>query len=316
MRLRRGAATVLVLVAWACLGAACDAGIEPADYIAAPSHGANDSAQWEVLVEAEWVVEPYAEAFICALHTVEADLLIHAFRSDAPVGTHHTVVTVTEPAGPDRVFDCDPGTLSDAMVYASASGTDDLALPDGVAIRVPAGKQILLNLHLYNTTTSPIRATSRTLVQVLEEAELAAEAEVVFAGTADFELPPNAEASATGSCVFTEDATVLSLWPHMHERGRHMVVEHVAVQPDAEDPSAADTVTTLLDAPFHVLDQTNHAIEPLVVRAGDRLEVTCHWTNDSDETIGYGDTAGDEMCFAGVYRYPAFSTGLYCLDGS
>jgi hypothetical protein len=192
--------------------------------------------------------------------------------------------------------------MSDAMLFASGYGTDDLSLPEGVAIRIPAGKQVLLNLHLFNMYPESRSGTSATLIQTLNEEDVVAEAEVVFAGTADFAIPPNEEASATGSCVFEQDATLLSLWPHMHEHGRHMVIEH----------HGAHGVTTLHDAPYSFYDQTNEPIEPLVVRAGERIDVTCRWHNTSDEVVSYGDTSIEEMCFAGLYRYPAFSRGLYC----
>lgn len=263
---------------------------------------AADAAPWQPLVQADWIVEPDSEAYVCALQTVPSELLVRAFHADAPWGTHHTLVTITEPTGPDRVFPCGPGTLSDAMIFASGPGTDDLAFPEGVAIRVPAGKQILLNLHLFNTSNEPLSGSSGAFIQTLDEADLLAEAEVVFAGTTDFALPPTSDATATGTCLFQQDATLLGLWPHMHQHGRHMRVEH----------HAAEGTTTLHDAPFTFYHQENSPLPPTLVRAGEHIEVTCHWTNSSSKTVTYGESSMDEMCFAGLYRYPASSTGLYC----
>jgi len=59
-------------------------------------------------------------------------------------------------------------------------------------------------------------------------------------------------------------------------------------------------------------DQLNDPITPTLVRAGERIEVTCLWHNTTDETVSYGDTSSEEMCFAGLYRYPASGRGLYC----
>jgi hypothetical protein len=293
----------LVLCTLLALLAACDGVAEDAT-LGAPTvtPATTDEGQWSTLISVDWTLEGGSEGFICALHTVEEDLLVRSFRADSPLGTHHTVLTMTEAVGEDRVFPCDPGAMSDAMLFASGYGTDDLSLPEGVAIRIPAGKQVLLNLHLFNMYPESRSGTSATLIQTLNEEDVVAEAEVVFAGTADFAIPPNEEASATGSCVFEQDATLLSLWPHMHEHGRHMVIEH----------HGAHGVTTLHDAPYSFYDQTNEPIEPLVVRAGERIDVTCRWHNTSDEVVSYGDTSIEEMCFAGLYRYPAFSRGLYC----
>jgi hypothetical protein len=297
-RASRATASWLLLCLLLAAAAACEGAVdgEPGP------PAATQPGEWTSLVEVDWTLEPGSEAFLCALHTVTEDTYISAFRADAPPGTHHTLLTVTQANGPDRVFPCDPGTLSDAMIFASGFGTDDLVFPKGVAIRVPAGKQILLNLHLFNATPQTLTGRSGTLIQTLSPDEVTAEAEVVFAGTSEFSLPPNAEHSATGSCVFEQEATLLSLWPHMHQYGRHMVVEH----------HGADGVSTLHDAPFSFYEQLNAQLEPLVVRAGERIDVTCNWDNTSDKTVLYGDTFDKEMCFAGLYRYPAFGNGLYC----
>jgi len=286
-----------VLCALLGLLAACESATEPN-----PATVVTPPGEWATLIEADWTLPPGSEAFICALHTVQSDVFIQAFRADAPEGTHHTVLTVTEPHESDGVFPCDPGTLSDAMIFASGFGTDDLAFPDGVAIRVPAGKQLLLNLHLVNPYPTPLSGRSGTQVQTIQPEEVDAEAEVVFAGTVNFAIPPNSEGSATGHCEFDQDATLLSLWPHMHQHGRHMVIEHHS---DIE-------TTTLHDEPFRFFHQVNKRIEPRVVRAGDQIDVTCTWHNTSDETVVYGDTANKEMCYAGLYRYPASRNGLYC----
>jgi hypothetical protein len=299
------AVCVLMLGTSAACSLGCEAVIDDrfdAASDATTSDDVDDSGEWSTLVEVDWTLEGGSEAFICALHTVEDDLLISSFRAKAPPGTHHTVLTMTQAVGPDRVFPCDPGTLSDTMIFASGYGTNDLNLPEGVAIRIPAGKQVLLNLHLVNIHPETRSGRSATLIETLSDEEVVAEAEVIFAGTADFALPPGQEASATGGCVFEQEATVLSLWPHMHQLGRHMVVEH----------HGAHGVSTLHDAPYSFYSQVNQRIEPLVVRAGERIDVTCLWDNTSDEVVSYGDTASDEMCFVGLYRYPASSTSIYC----
>ena len=273
----------------------------PAEDVRDPD-AAGGEPGWSTLVQADWTLAPGKEGFFCALQTVPSEVLIRAFRANAPHGTHHTVVTVTQATGPDRVFECEPGTLSDAMIFASGPGTGDLRFPEGVAIRVPAGKQILLNVHVFNASRAPLEATSGILIQTLNEDAVKQEAEVVFAGTTDFTLAPGASTSAHGSCAFQQDATLLSVWPHMHQLGRHMTVVH---HTDTGD-------TTLHDGPFQFTHQGNVSLNPTLVRAGERIDVTCQWTNSREETVVYGDSSADEMCFAGLYRYPASSTGLYC----
>ncbi len=265
---------------------------------------APDADPWRVLVAADWSVPAGREQFMCALATVPADTTVAAFRTVAPAGTHHTLLTVTEPVGPDGTFECDAGTLSDAMMFASGIATNDLLFPAGVGMRIPAGKQVLLNLHLLNATGAVLAGRSAVLVRPAEADAVAAE--MVFAGTVDFEIPPGEEREATGSCTFAEDATVFDLWPHMHRLGTHMTIVH---------RSSAGT-TTLHDAPYDVHEQRHYPIAPRAVRRGDRIDVTCRWKNSGASTVRYGDTSADEMCFAGVFRYPAENAGIYCGTGT
>lgn len=257
---------------------------------------------WQGLIEVEWSLDPGEEKFLCALQTVHEDTLVSAFRARAPTGTHHTLLTVTQSHGPDEVFECDPGTLSDAMVFASGIATDDLVFPEGVATRIPAGKQVLLNLHLLNSSAQPLSGRSGTEVRVLAGEEMVHEAEMIFAGTTEIQLAPMSDGTANGTCAFRDDATVLSLWPHMHQYGRHMRIVH----------RAAGEETALHDAPFRFDEQLNYPIAATHVARGEFVDVTCHWQNTSSDMVVYGDSSSTEMCFAGLYRYPAAHEGLFC----
>jgi len=44
------------------------------------------------------------------------------------------------------------------------------------------------------------------------------------------------------------------------------------------------------------------------------LTFQCSWFNSTTETVGFGESALDEMCFVGGYYYPATSLDL-CMDG-
>src|SRR5207244_6592859 len=98
------------------------------------------------------------------------------------------------------------------MVFASGIATSDLFFPDGIGMRIPAGKQVLLNLHLMNTTGATLQGRSAVLVRAA--AADAIEAEMVFAGTVDIAIPPGAEHDASGSCKFPAHGTVFNGWPH------------------------------------------------------------------------------------------------------
>ncbi len=256
---------------------------------------------WEPLVTVDWMVAPGDEQFMCAVATVPGDVLVRSFRAIAPVGTHHILGTLAA-GGADGAFRCAPGTLSDVLLFASGTTAGSLELPPGVAMRIPAGAQVLVNVHLLNAHLDPLSGTSGIAVQTVPAGRVTEEAEMLLAGTSRFEIRPHSVTTATGRCQFRADATVTHLWPHMHLLGTRLRVTH----------HGHGGAVTLLDVPFAFDDQRHYAIEPTLVRAGERLEVTCTWNNATDRVVTFGDSTLNEMCFAGVVRYPARDEGLYC----
>ncbi len=264
--------------------------------------GSWPTGEWVRLVDAGWTLGSGTEGYHCALKTIDEDLWIGGFRAVAPEGTHHTVVTVSDSSQPDGDFPCDAGRLSDEMIFSSGVGTDDVMLPEGVAFKISKGKRVLLNLHLYNVTGAELTETSGTEVMLVSAAEVEQEAEMIFAGTPIISLAPQSPGATSGTCTFAQDATVMSIWPHMHQYGTHMTVTH----------ESDDGDEVLHDAPFAFEEQVNYRITPRVVKAGERLRVTCDYENTSSDTVTFGDSSDQEMCFAGVYRYPAEKSGLFC----
>ncbi|HUH04767.1 MAG TPA: hypothetical protein VML75_22375 [Kofleriaceae bacterium] len=264
--------------------------------------------QYSTLITATWTRPPGDEDYRCARLTVTEDTYITAFRPLDPPGTHHAVVSLRDtPNAADGEYDCSVGDLEHSMLFASGVGTDDLQFPAGVAIKVTAGQQLHLNLHTYNTTDSPITATSGVQVKTIPVAQVQQEAEVVFGGTTTIFLQNNQNTqTVSGGCTFDQDATLLSIWPHMHQLGTHMKVVHQATGGDV----------TLHDEPFDFNEQLNYSITPTLVQAGEGIRVTCSYVNTSGGTVIFGDSSDQEMCFAGLYRYPATGAGLFsCSSG-
>ena len=58
--------------------------------------------------------------------------------------------------------------------------------------------------------------------------------------------------------------------------------------------------------------QKNYPLDPPVtVAAGESVLVECTYENPTSFPVTFGDSSKAEMCFAGLYRYPAL-TGTGC----
>lgn len=264
---------------------------------------------FDVLIARDWSIPPGSEIYRCTRVTLTRDMYVTGLHALSPQGTHHTVLSVDPtPSAPDGDYNCSAGSIAHSMLFASGVGTDDLLLPEGVAIRLQAGHQLDLNLHLFNVSDATLTGTSGTMVQEIAAGEVVDLAEVVFGGGYNIFLPPDpgVEQTVNGGCTFDQDGTVFALWPHMHQLGRRVVVRH---------ESGAGT-TTLLDSSFSFEEQLNYPIAPVFVNAGERLDIECVYINDTGSTVTFGDSSTQEMCFVGIYRYPATDAGTFNCVGS
>ena len=256
-----------------------------------------------VLAAGDWSLSSGDEGYRCVRKTLDRTLFVHEFFPIAPVGTHHTVVTFEpDPTVPDGVTPCSALSNAPNMIYGSGVGTEPLVLPEGVAVRIPAGSQVLVNLHLFNSSAETLTGTSGIEVVTLAEASVEHDAEVVLGGPVAFSIPARSEGHVIqGGCTMRQDVHLFALMPHMHELGTFMQVEVEG--------------TLLHEGPYSFDDQRYRVLdEPLLVSAGTRVGVTCTYDNPTSSGVSFGDSTRQEMCFALLYRYPALGDGVICAD--
>lgn len=257
------------------------------------------------LIEGSWTLPGGSgDVYRCVRLTVPADTYVTNIQAVAPLGTHHTVLSISDggTAGPDGEYACDVNELGMVMLYASGVGTSPLDFPAGVGVKIAAGTQIHLNLHLFNASDTPRSGTSGLDVkaQPTPPAQLA---EMVFAGTYGIYLPSNnTTTNVTGGCTENTSYSLFAVWPHMHQLGTHMKVTH----------KRGTTTTVLHDGVFDFGEQYYYLKDPVVqVQSGDVIRVTCSFLNNTGRTVTFGESSESEMCFSGMYRYPAAGSGLF-----
>jgi hypothetical protein len=273
------------------------------------SGGGSDAAVpagFTMLISRSWTMPSNTQGYKCIRVQVPNDMWITAFRSQSPVGTHHSVLTVSTNSTQLGEYDCDAGTLDSEMLYAAGVNTDDNAFPPGVAIHVTAGTYINLNLHLFNTTDNPITDTSGVLVKTIAQADVVNEADMQFSGTYLISIPSdNQPHTFNGGCGVAHDFHIFTLWPHMHQTATH--------QAFSVTPSGSTTATMLLDTDYSFSEQKNYPMTDTILHAGDHINTACTYVNNTGATVNFGDSSTAEMCFTGIYRYPAGGNLFACV---
>jgi hypothetical protein len=286
----------------------------------AESSVAPDPGTLHELFGHDWTVEPSVEAYYCGYKTLKEDLYISRFKPHMPPGTHHLVIGYQDPALPDGYLEADPNeqfpaadkctgvTFGDVFAYVATVGTQELVMPEGVAVKIPKGKQLVFGLHVFNTTSKPLSGHSSVDVIAPERSEVENVAEVIAAQNTAFAVPPG-RSTVTATCTMVDDTTVFAVLPHMHLAGRHMTT--IAEIPGQEP-------ITLYDQPYDFTDQRYARLDPEVhLPKGATINVACDYENLGDADLTPGEsTTMNEMCISFVYRYPALLSDDTPLDNS
>jgi hypothetical protein len=260
---------------------------------------------WQTLINGKWEVPPGEETYHCVRFTIPETVSINSFRAVSPAGTHHTLLTLVDKANaPDGSAPCSSGTNGPRSITGSGVGTNEWSLPAGVVMQLEPGTQLLLNLHLFNVTEKPITGVSGMHMKVIPDAEVKHLAEGILAGPTSLNIPVGGPSKVSGGCTMSHDVNLFAVSPHMHQLGVYLkAVAHSSVMGDV----------VLSDAPYSFEEQIVISLPREVpMKKGDKISVECTFQNTTDKPVTFGESTLSEMCFTGVYRYPAGTTSFSC----
>lgn len=218
---------------------------------------------------------------------------------------HHIIVYYRDPKKREKEQD----RLQDHFVVGTAPGDPPFTLPDGVARRIPAGADLVFQMHY---TPNGKEQKDRSQVGL-----------VLYKGT----MPPKYNSTAKAIInhrfripagepnhrveskhTFDRDMVVFSLMPHMHVRGKDFLFR--AVYPDGRSE-------TLLSVPSYDFNWQNTYIpaSPLQFPKGTTIECVAHYDNSADnpanpdpkKEVRWGDQTWEEMMIGWLSCAPAES---------
>jgi hypothetical protein len=256
------------------------------------------------------VIPGASEAVICAPVTavVEDEFLVSAGSGQQMLGGHHAAVYVRDAVKDEAPHPCTSQDMLELrfLVGAGGAGGVSLTLPEGLALRISPGQQIVIQSHYINTSPEPrtvMDAVDLHLVDAEQEPDIA-DAFAVLAGEID--IPPFAvEYESVKDCVIDREMDIHLLLGHTHDFGVLFQMEHVPAEGPVELLYWATDGALLRDDP----DVTIYT-DPLHLVPGDVLRVTCQWTNTTPEPLGWPA----EMCVGFMYYTP--SEGFLICDDS
>lgn len=222
--------------------------------------------------------------------------LLYTFSDQTPAA-------VVPPPGVLRDIRNDDGTMNllnmIAMGYhvflAGAMTTEfTYTFPAGLALRLPAGTGIDLNVHYANRTAASVAGEAYVNLYTVPASQVTREVSTLNLANTSITIPANQRVTISKTFTFGKRTTLVALTSHMHARGERFVIQLVG---GARDGQVVYTNT----------DWEHPAIvtfaEPLVLEAGQGVRSVVTYNNTTARTISFGLAAEDEMDIIFGYAY-------------
>lgn len=243
-------------------------------------------------------------------HSISLDndeaIFVDSVRLTTSAGWHHSnwfVATEGFFDGPDgtwpcaeRQFDEVAATLSGGVLFAQSTQAvdEDQTLPPGAAIAIPPHSRVIGQIHLINTTPEPMAADGTMVLHRVERETVTTRVSAMVMAFYPLALPASRRSEFRTTCDLTTalgqapDFNFYWILPHYHELGERMRLGAAGGTLDG---------TTIFESNIDVGEPGGVMLDPRFGMAGaDGLEFACRYNNTTDQPVGFGLSAADEMC--------------------
>jgi hypothetical protein len=246
-----------------------------------------------------------------------AEIKVHEIHDTIGVGSHHMIVyrDDSDTAAITTPYNCQPftGALNTTGKIEPLAITqkmdDDIVLPDTVAYTFEPNQLIKIEMHYINTSDAAEPIQGNVVFTAADASTIQNEAGLLFTGSPDITIPANApytlnEQFNVPSYLDLSQAHVFAITGHEHHLGTGV---EVSVTSSPTDPGTV--VYNHASPNFSWSDPSTDQQNPAFsVPAGGGFNFTCTWTNTTANSVGFGESACNEMCFFWAYYYPSTSS--------
>ncbi|HEY6559056.1 MAG TPA: hypothetical protein VI072_17350 [Polyangiaceae bacterium] len=251
----------------------------------------------------DFEVAPGDEKYICWSGRLPADrdVAVREIAAEYGPGTHHTFLGWTflqdEPEG---MTEC-PVLFKTTWIpiYLGGVATSPLKMPEGAAVDLERGKQLILQLHLQNTTRRPIVNRVKMRLTLQPEGDTFVPAGIYGLDNRMVHLPPQSTDVRTKmTCPANRAMNVFAILGHMHKLGSSLRV--------------FKNGTETFNQPWNFDEQPITPFQ-MQVNLGDELGLECAHHNPTDSPVEYGESSETEMC-ATVFFYTPYTGISGCIN--
>jgi hypothetical protein len=261
-------------------------------------------------------IPPHQEGTQCIWRRLSNDteIKVHQMRNLLSSSSHHLIVYKDDMDATEQLtpVPCQPftGALNTTgkifPMMITQKHDDRLTLPRAVAYTLAPHQMIKIEMHYLNPGDEPAEATATAEFFAAEPTAIKHEANILFIGTPDIALDPtpvptevHAFFTPSRAGLDLTGAKFFAITGHTHKLGLGVRVGVASTPTSAATPvyapeffSWSEPETTMHDPEFSV-------------DAASGFDFTCRYLNNTNEAVGFGESANDEMCFFWAYYYPS-----------
>lgn len=176
--------------------------------------------------------------------------------------------------------------LAQVFVFGTQFRNTNYTYPEGVALKVSAGKGFDLNSHYVNYSEQSVTGEVYVNFNTIDASEVQHVAQELFLSKQDFLLPPQQESTVTSNYTFGERRHIFILSSHAHQ---HMKEYRIFIKGGLRD---GELIYYTNDWEHPILLEFD---PPLVLEAGEGLRGEAIYNNDTDKYLRFGLLSEDEM---------------------
>jgi len=252
------------------------------------------------------------DSFTCFYTDVYSprELAVYGASGGQGRGGHHIIAYYADEPRPVGHHECTDEEMTNLNQIAGTAGEGDtegiLGLHDDLALKVPAGKQLVLQAHYINVTDAAYTVEDTVSLHLMTPADVFAYVNYFVTNDDTFEIPPSANYTHTTYCRVNRDLDVVLTLGHMHEDGRIYTLDVVDAAGNAMQSLRNDTWAPSYTS--HPPISHYSVNEPLHIAAGTRLRQSCEWDNTTPRTVIFPR----EMCLSFMYYFPGEGDDIVC----
>ena len=235
-------------------------------------------------------VPPGQEQTMCVVVDADNDAagMLRSIRTHLTEGSHHLIVTKID----DGSEQLDPQPCSafahggDALFIAEKPEMA-LTYPNGSGLPFAAHQLVGIEMHFIDYQTSNLMIEGVVDFDIAPDDGSMKQVHLLFDGNTSISIPAQGQQSIESDHFLPAGAEMFALTSHTHQLGVYASIHKTGSGGDELIHESFDWA----EPPFDVFDPA------MTFGSGEGLRLRCDFDNPTNQTVGFGTSFYDEMCF-------------------